>query len=176
MSQLPFAPSRYFEQNLSVNKTTTFLKDLLEAMHASSHSVNLFLLKLGTFRSNKAMHYQAVHFGVYLHPSELALPTSCWKGAKENYLACHISSLATASQEEGLKLNGNENKIQPSDLSHCVSSTTQSTWQLQTSQAEDDLSWSPWLCGREFSWSSFIKLYCFLSTEEAWYTRCFTAS
>lgn len=104
-------PSRDFEQNLLGNKTATFLKALLEALHASPHPASLFLLKLGTCRPNKAMAHQAACFGLCFHTSELAVPTGCWKRAKENYLACHISSLATASQEEGLKLNGNGNKI-----------------------------------------------------------------
>jgi len=114
-------------RNLLVNKTIAFLKDLLEAMHASPHSAKLFLPKLGTFRCSKATHHQAARFGAYLHASELASPTGCWKGAKEHHLACHISSLATASQEEGLKLNGSKNKIQPSDPCHCVSATAQSS-------------------------------------------------
>ena len=168
MSQLPSAPLRYFEQNLSVNKTTTFLKDLPEAMHASSHSANLFLPKLGTFRSNKAMHHQAARFGVYFHASELASPTGCWKGAKEHHLACHISSLATASQEEGLKLNGNENKIQPSDPCHCVSPPTQST--LLTQAATDlpgrrkpVMKPMALTAGNSADPQSFIKLYSSLS-------------
>lgn len=92
--------------------------------HASSHHASLFLLNLGTCRPNKATVHQADCFGVCFHTSELAVPTGCWKRAKENYLACHISSLATASQEEGLKLNGNGNKIQPSDPRGWVSPTT----------------------------------------------------
>lgn len=127
MSKPPSAPSRYCEQNLLLNKATTFLKDLQEAVHPSSHSAKLFLPQLGTFRSSKAVHHRAACFGVYFQASELALPTGCWKGAKEHHLACHISSLATASQDEGLKLNGNESKIQPSDSCHCVSPIMQST-------------------------------------------------
>lgn len=172
LSKLPSALLRYFEQNLSVKKTTTFLKDLPEATHTSSHSANLFRPKLGTFRSNKAMHHQAACLGVYFHASELASPTGCWKGAKEHHLACHISSLATASQEEGLKLNGNENKIQPSDPCHCVSPTTQST--LLT-QGDTDLPGrrKPVLkptalpAGNSADPQSFIKLYASLSIEGA---------
>lgn len=114
-------PSRDFEQSLLVNKTATFLKALLEALHASPHPASLFLLKLGKCR---AMAHRAACFGVCFHTSELAVPTGCWKRAKENYLACHISSLATASQEEGLKLNRNGNKIQPSDPRRWVSPST----------------------------------------------------
>lgn len=113
-----------FEQNLLVNKTATFLKALLVALHASSHPSSLFLLQLGTCTPNKATAHQAACFAVCFHTTELAVPTGCWKRAKENYLACHISSLATASQEEGLKLNGNGNKIQPSDPCRWVSPTT----------------------------------------------------
>lgn len=171
MSQLPSAPSRYFEQNLSVNETTAFLKDLPEAMHASPHSANLFLLQLGSFRSNKAMHHQAALFGVYFHASELALPTGCWKGAKEHHLACHISSLATASQEEGLKLNGNENKIQPSDPCHRVSPTTQ----INPSNSSRDLPGrrkpvmkpTALTAGNSADPQSFTKLYSSLSIEGA---------
>lgn len=88
------------------------------------------------------MHHQAAHFGGYYHTSEQASPTGCWKRAKEHHLACHISSLATASQEEGLKLNEIVNKIQPLDPCYCVSPTAQSALltQLQTSQADGNLS------------------------------------
>lgn len=114
------------------------------------------------------MHHQAAHSGVYFHASELALPTGCWKGAKEHHLACHISSLATASQEEGLKLNGNENKIQLSDLCHCPPPTVQPTL---LSQADTELPGREPLvalrAGNSADPQSSIRLYSSLSIEGA---------
>lgn len=159
-----------------MNKTATFLKALLAALHASSHPARLFLLKLGTCRPNKAMAHQAACFGVCFHTTELAVPTGCWKRAKENYLACHISSLATASQEEGLKLNGNGNKIQPSDPRHWVSPAT-----TPPTQAATDLPGSRKplaLTPRNSADFSAIQKTLFLSLHRRslWYIRCFTAS
>lgn len=108
-----------------------------------------FFHSLAHCRSNKAVHHQAARFGGYFHTSELPSPTGCWKRAKERHLACHISSLATASQEEGLKLNETVNKIQPSDPCHCVSPTAQSALPTQPQtydQADGNPSRSLWFC------------------------------
>lgn len=140
------------------------------ALHASSHPSSLFLLKLGTCTPNKATAHQAACFAVCFHTTELAVPTGCWKRAKENYLACHISSLATASQEEGLKLNGNGNKIQLSDPCCWVSPTTTLPTQAATRPPRQKKTCHE-ACGsdsRECNWFSVIKKLCSsLSTEGA---------
>lgn len=151
-------------------KQPLFLKALLEALHASPHPASLFLLKLGTCRPNKAMAHQAACFGLCFHTSELAVPTGCWKRAKENYLACHISSLATASQEEGLKLNGNGNKIQPSDQPCWVSPTTTLPTQAATGlpgRRKSAMKPVALTAGNSADFLSFKKLYSSLSIEGA---------
>lgn len=44
-------------------KLPSVLQDALSRMN----EISIFLLKFGTLRSNKAMHYQAACFGVYFH-------------------------------------------------------------------------------------------------------------
>lgn len=150
------------------------------ALHASSHPSSLFLLKLGTCTPNKATAHQAACFAVCFHTTELAVPTGCWKRAKENYLACHISSLATASQEEGLKLNGNGNKIQLSDPCCWVSPTTTLPTQAATRPPRQKKTCHE-ACGsdsRECNWFSVTQKTLFLSLHRRslWYIRCCTAS
>lgn len=139
------------------------------------NEISVFLLKFGTLRSNKAMHYQAACFGVYFH----ALGS---KGASPGLPHLLIGDSFPGRGLE-TKRELKQNSAIRSMSCHCVLLTAQSS--LLT-QALTDLPGSrkpvmkptALTAGNSADPQSFIKLYPSPCTGGASgvYIRCFTAS